>query len=239
MYLEQGPHIEDRSNPPGSFPSSIAIAIPESARLTISHPPWSTRYRNAASREVDSGPNQRPKRLTKCAGTSTLAECSHYITTWDTTSPCTPCNDFLIESSISQAEFIDLQFYNRNVTHFLQATKEFDVEYDDLPVNVGQWAGLPNHIRFTVNGQGTLIEGIGLENHILGAASSSLIPDGDDGAVVPDEGDLSDSNSTLVGSGSSPGSEVDHNEVLGGFLDGFLPVIREEEEEEEVESAVG
>ncbi|KAF3189102.1 hypothetical protein TWF788_011223 [Orbilia oligospora] len=173
--------------------------------------------------------------------------CNRYITTWDTTSPCKPCNDFLVESSISQAEFIDLQLYNRNVTHFHQATKEFDVEYDDLPANIGQWAGLPNHVRFTVNGQGTLIEGIGLENHILGAASSSsssssLLPDGDDGTVVPDEGDLSDSNSTLVGSGSSPGSEVDQSEVLAGFLDAFLPVIQEEEEreeEEEVESAVG
>ncbi|KAK6498160.1 hypothetical protein TWF506_004399 [Arthrobotrys conoides] len=155
--------------------------------------------------------------------------CTNFIITWATTS-CGPCIAFLVESSISQAEFIELQLYNRNLTHFLQTGQDFGVTYDHIPADIGSWAGLPHHVRFTVNAQGTLIEGIGLENTRISPPSAPPPDeDGEDGPIVPDEGELSDSNSnsTLVGSGS----ESDHNEVSGNIFDDPLPVIREEEAE--------
>ncbi|RVD89373.1 uncharacterized protein DFL_000385 [Arthrobotrys flagrans] len=147
-----------------------------------------------------------------------ICRCNRYTTSWDPT-PCNPCNDFLVESTISQADFIDIQMYNRNITYFLQSTNDFGIKYDHLPESIGDWVALPSHVRFMVNGQGTLMEGTGVENN----------PDGAGTPIIPDEGQLSDSNSTLVWSDSSTASENGRNEVPGGMLDDPLPVIREEE----------
>ncbi|KAK6347503.1 hypothetical protein TWF718_005344 [Orbilia javanica] len=167
-----------------------------------------------------SHPEPRPDLIRNPA----VCKCNQYITTWDPT-PCGPCNDFLVESSISQADFIDVQMYNRNITYFLQTTNEFGIKYEHPPANIGDWVALPHHVRFTVNDEGILGEGAGIE-------SIESLADGTSGPPGPDEDDGSDSNSTLVGSDSSSVSESSHNDVLGVIMEEpTLPVIQEEEAE--------
>ncbi|KAK6519104.1 hypothetical protein TWF281_003793 [Arthrobotrys megalospora] len=153
-----------------------------------------------------------------------ICTCNRYITTHEPTT-CRPCHAFITELAISQAEFINIQLYNRNVTYFLQSTNEFGVKHDSLPPGIGRWGGLPNHIRFTVNDQGILMEGVGNRtlDHLLAGDGRVAAP------IVPDEGDISDTTSTLVGSDTAGADDGDRNEISRTISRGPLSAIPEDQ----------
>ncbi|KAK6495139.1 hypothetical protein TWF481_003167 [Arthrobotrys musiformis] len=147
----------------------------------------------------------------------TSCPCNTFRTSWSASS-CGPCKNFLVDATIDQIEFIDAQLYNRNVTYFLQTSNEFGVKYDRLPERIAEWVALPNHVRFTVNDRGTLLEGVG--NRCGNGVPIVDDTDGDDNRDVDgDGGDSEDSGSTLVGSGPrSTGSENGNTTVEAGTI---------------------
>ncbi|KAF3908754.1 hypothetical protein ABW21_db0200895 [Orbilia brochopaga] len=88
--------------------------------------------------------------------------CSCNKITGDTSSPtpCPPCVDFLTEHRIEQDDYIQKMLYNRNLTYFLQASREFGLSFDRPPEDIEHWAPLPGHVRFVVDSEGILKTGM-------------------------------------------------------------------------------
>ncbi|KAK6334424.1 hypothetical protein TWF730_003638 [Orbilia blumenaviensis] len=87
----------------------------------------------------------------------TPCTCNRYTTAWLSTK-CSPCIIFITQSAITQNEFIDLQYLNRNITYFLQATNAFGRRCEEIPGDIEEWVNLPNVTGFTVNEHGNLFE---------------------------------------------------------------------------------
>ncbi|EPS38827.1 hypothetical protein H072_7406 [Dactylellina haptotyla CBS 200.50] len=121
--------------------------------------------------------------------------CNKYTTVYNS-AECNPCLQFLKLSDISQEDFIKIQLYNRNVTYFLQSTSSFGMQCASLPSDVADWVDLPNHVRFTVDKEGALIEGVGFtqqDTARMRGEDKSCGTDGD----------------TVIGSGSDCSNIVD------------------------------
>ncbi|KAF3903537.1 hypothetical protein AA313_de0201384 [Arthrobotrys entomopaga] len=86
--------------------------------------------------------------------------CTKYTTTYHT-SKCNPCEQYLSHGEMTQEEFINNQLYNRNVTYYLQSSKGLGLRRRSLPTNITEWDELPGHVRFTVDKNGFLLEGVG------------------------------------------------------------------------------
>ncbi|KAK6542711.1 hypothetical protein TWF694_006654 [Orbilia ellipsospora] len=86
--------------------------------------------------------------------------CTRYTTIYHT-AKCNPCEQYLSHGEMTQEEFINKQLYNRNVTYYLQSSKGLGLRRRSLPTNITEWDELPNHVRFTVDRNGVLLEGVG------------------------------------------------------------------------------
>ncbi|KAF3913591.1 hypothetical protein ABW20_dc0109059 [Dactylellina cionopaga] len=129
---------------------------------------------------------------------SSQCTCNNYITTYHG-AQCNPCIQYLTLCEMAQEDYIDVQLYNRNVTYFLQSTKSFGINCSALPPDIAEWVNLPNHVRFTVDKQGALIEGVGLAPQLPTNSS-------EDSDEVGDSDNISFSGTetdTLIGSDCS------------------------------------